>query len=127
MTALVTAHCDGTVIKVYAGINSLEGAVGRVAFLIAADDIVSHTEGNHLFVVKHVLNDDNGTAAFSWPFIGILVLLPFTELADTYSDAELLAALWALEHQRLTSRIYRLVKGDELIAFGTTYALHGAS
>jgi len=124
-TLLVATDGDGAVVQIDTGINGLERAVGWVAFLIAAYHIVAHAEGEHLFEMEHVLDDNDGAAAF---FIGLLVwifiFLTIKKFADTDTDTKLLAAVGALEHQRLTRRIFRLVESDILVAFGAAYAFH---
>ena len=121
----VATDGDGAVVQIDTGINGLEGAVGWVAFLIATYHIVAHTEGKHLFEMEHVLDDNDRTTAF---FISILIwifiFLTLTKFADAYTDAKLLAAVGALEYQRLTRRIFRLVESDILVAFGAAYAFH---
>ena len=54
---LVATDVEGAVVQVHAGVNSLEGRVDRIAFLVAANDIVAHPQGDDLLIVKHVLDD----------------------------------------------------------------------
>ena len=97
---LVTRDGDGAVVQVDAGVYGLEGAVGGVAFLVAAYHIVAHPEGDDLFVVEHILDDDNRTAAFFISLlIGVFVLLTVSQFADTHTDAKLLATVRTLEDQ----------------------------
>ena len=58
---LVTADVEGAVVQVHAGVNSLEGRVDGVAFLVAANDIITHPQRDDLLVVKHVLDDGDET------------------------------------------------------------------
>ena len=77
--SFVAADGNRTVIQVDAGINGLEGAVGRIALLIAANDVVAHTQGDDLFEVENVLDDHDRPAAFLIGlFVGILVFLTLT-------------------------------------------------
>ena len=87
-------------VQIDAGIDGLKGTVGGIALLIAANDVVAHAEGDNLFIVEDILDDDDGTAPlFVGMLVGILVLLTLTEFAHTDTDAELLAAVWTLEDQ----------------------------
>ena len=67
---LVSRDCDGAVVQVDAGVYGLEGAVGGIALLVAADDIVAHPQGEHLLIMEHILDDDHRSATF---FIGLLI------------------------------------------------------
>ena len=97
--SLVAADGNRTVIQVDAGVNGLEGAVGRIALLIAADDVITHSQGNDLLEVEDVLDDHDRSAAFLIGLlIGILVFLTLTEFADTNTDAELFATIRAFEN-----------------------------
>ncbi len=97
--SFVAADGNRTVIQIDAGINGLEGAVGWIALLIAADDVIAHTQGNDLFEVEDVFDDHDRTAAFLIGLlVGILVFLTLTEFADTNTDAELFATIRAFEH-----------------------------
>ena len=64
LSALVAADVDSAVVEVDAGVNGLEGGVDGVAFLVAADNVVAHLQGNDLLVVEHVLDDDDGTEVY---------------------------------------------------------------
>ena len=98
-TSLVAADGNRTVIQIDAGVNGLEGAVGRIALLIAANDVIAHTQGNDLFEVEDVFDDHDRPAAFLIGLlVGILVFLTLTEFADTNTDAELLATIRAFEN-----------------------------
>ena len=97
--SFVAADGNRTVIQVDAGVNGLEGAVGRIALLIAANDVIAHTQGNDLFEVEDVFDDHDRPAAFLIGLlVGILVFLTLTEFADTNTDAELFATIRAFEH-----------------------------
>ena len=97
--SLVAADGNRTMIQIYAGVNGLEGAVGRIALLIAADDVIAHSQGDDLFEVENVLDDHDRPAAFLIGLlVGILVFLTLTEFADTNTDAELFATIWAFEN-----------------------------
>ena len=96
---LVAIHGDGAVVQVDTGINGLESGIGRIALLVATNHIVAHAEGDDLLVVEHVFDNDNRAAAFLVSLlVRVLVLLALAELADTHTDAELLAAVRALEY-----------------------------
>ena len=58
---LVATHSERAMVEVDAGINSLEGGVDGVAFLIAAYDVVAHLQGNGLLIVEHVFDDRDAT------------------------------------------------------------------
>ena len=97
---LVAADGESTVIEIDTGVDSLEGAVGWVAFLIATDDIVAHVKGDDLLEVEHVLDDNDGAAAFFISLlIGMLVFLTLAELAHADADAKLLATIGTFENQ----------------------------
>ena len=122
---LVAADGDGAVVQVDTGVYGLEWCADRVALLVAADDVVAHAEGDDLLVVEHVLDDDDGAAAFGvCLFIGLLVLLTVAQLAHAHADGELLAAVGALEHKRLAVGVTGLVEGDEVLTFWTADAFH---
>ena len=121
-TFFVTADGNRTMVQIDTGINGLKGTIGRIAFLVSADDVISHTERDDLFEVEDVLNDYNGSATL---FVGILILLTLTEFADTYTDAKLLATVRTFEDQRLAFRILCLIKGDVLVTFRAAYSFHG--
>ena len=55
----VATDVDGAVVQVDAGVNGFKGCVNGISFLIAADDVVAHVQGDFLLVVKHVLDDDD--------------------------------------------------------------------
>ena len=119
------ADGDGAMVQVDAGIHCLEGAVGRITLLVAAYNVVAHPQGNDLFVVEDVLNDDDGTATlFIGLLVGMVILLTVVELAHTDADAELLAAIRTFEYQRLACFILGLIKDDVLVAFRTSYSFH---
>lgn len=102
LPTLVARNGDGAVVKIYAGVDSLEGSIDRVALLITANDVVTHLQGNDLLVVEHILNDDDattGAVAYWFLSVSIFLLLRLTELADTNADAKLLATLVTLEYQ----------------------------
>ena len=119
------ADIDGAVVQVDAGVDSLEGAVGWIALLITSDDVVSHAQGDDLFVVEHVFDDYNRAAAeFVGLFVGVLVFLAVTQFADTHAYGEFLAAVRALEYKRLTSSVAGLVEGNVVLTFGTANTFH---
>jgi len=102
LPTLVARNGDGAVVKIYAGVDSLEGSIDGVALLITANDVVTHLQGNDLLVVEHILNDDDattGAVAYWFLPVSIFLLLRLTELADTNADAKLLATLVTLEYQ----------------------------
>ena len=59
IAAFVSRHGDGAVVQIYAGVYGLEGAIGRIALLVAANYIVAHPQGNHLFVMEYVFYYDD--------------------------------------------------------------------
>ena len=87
---LVATGGDGAVVQVYTGVNGFEGRVDDIAFLLAPDGVVAHTQRDDLLIVEYVLNDDN-TAD-----MGSFVFLCFWG-TDAY--AELLSAVGALKYQ----------------------------
>jgi hypothetical protein len=88
------------VIQIYTGIYCLKGCIGRIALLISADDIITHTERKYLLVMEDVLNHDNRTAAFLIRLlVRMLVFLTLTQFADTNANTEFLTTVRALEYQ----------------------------
>ncbi len=130
LPVLVAADVERAVVVVNAGIDGLEGGVDGVALLVAANDVVAHAQVERLLVVEDVLYDDD--AAVFARGLGVelctvgLVLLTLcgTQLGHADADAELLAALRALEHQRLTSLVLGLVEGNKMVTFWTAYSFH---
>ena len=96
---LITTNGDGAMIQVYAGVDSLESSIGRVALLIATYHVVAHLQWDNLLVMEYVFDYNNRAATlFVGLFIRILVLLSLTEFAHTNAYAKLLAAVRALEY-----------------------------
>ena len=84
-----------------------------------------------MLVVENVLNDNDGAeglvgrlAAVVLVQRGVLLLQGSLQLRYTQADAESLAAGRTLEDERLTVAVLFLIKGDVLLAFGTTYSFH---
>lgn len=125
LSTFVAANSDGAVVQVDAGVNSLERCADGVALLMATDDIVAHAEWDDLFVVEHVLDDHDGAAALGIGLlVGVLVFLTVSQFTDADADGELLAAVRALEHERLTVSITGLVERNVVFAFRTSNAFH---
>ena len=121
---LVATDGYGAVVQVDAGVDGLERRVDGVALLVTPDDVASHVQRDNLFVVEHILDDDN---ASTWCLLrtalagigvqlGILFLLGVAQLGNTNADSKLFSALVALKHQRLTSSILGLVERDVVVA-----------
>ena len=125
----VARHLNDTMANIDAGVNGFDGGVATwIAFHVAAYDVVAHAERNDLLVVENVLNDHNGAAAVGFGIlVGILFFLGVAEFGNAHADAKLLVAFGTLEHQRLPRLILGFIEGDEIVAFGTSYSLHGFS
>ena len=129
---LVATDGERTVVEVYAGVDSFESGVDGIALLIASNDVIAHLQRDDLLVVEDVLDDyDRAAGGFISSaltivciHLGILFFLRAAQFGHSDADAKLLAALVALEYQRLTSRILRLVKDDVMVAFRTSNAFH---
>jgi len=50
---------------IYAGITSLDGAIDTAVFHISADNIITHTERNDLFIMKNILYHHDRTVFLS--------------------------------------------------------------
>jgi hypothetical protein len=59
--SFVVADINGAMVQIDAGVNGLEGAVGGIAFLITAYDIIAHVQGKDLLVMKNILDNDEIT------------------------------------------------------------------
>lgn len=57
MTVFVAAHVQDAVEQIHAGVDSLNGGVDGIAFLIAPNGVVAHAEWKLLLEMEHVLND----------------------------------------------------------------------
>ena len=124
---LVAAYVDGTVVEVNAGVNGFEGGVDRVAFLVAAYDVVAHLQGNYLLVVEYVLDDnDRATAFLVGLLVGVVLLLRSLQFRGPDAYAELLATFVALEDQRLAFRVFRFIEDNVVVTFRTAYSFHGS-
>ena len=64
-STLVAAHIDSAMCHIYAGITSLDGAIDTAVFHISADNIITHTERNDLFVMKNILYHHDRTVFLS--------------------------------------------------------------
>ena len=129
---LVAADVDGAMVQVHAGVDRLERCVDGIALLVAPNDVVAHLQRQHLLVVENVLNDNDGTegligrlAAIVGVQRGILLLQGALQLRYTQTDTKRLAAVRTLENELLAVAVPLLIKGDVLLAFGTTYSFHG--
>jgi hypothetical protein len=66
-------------IQVYAGIHGLKSAVGWIAFLVSAYNVVAHVQGDYLLVMKHVFdNYDASTPILVRLLVRALVFLALT-------------------------------------------------
>ena len=116
---------DGAVVQVDAGVYGLEGAVGRITFLVAANHIVAHPQRKHLFIMEYIFYDDDGSATFLIRLlVRVFVFLTVTELAYAHADTKFLATIGTFEDQRLTGFILSFVEGDVLVALRTPHAFH---
>ena len=123
--SFVTTDGDRAMVQIDAGINRLEGAVGRVALLVASYHIVAHTQRDDLLVMKGIFDDDNRTTTgLVGLLVGIFIFLAVAQFTHTDTDAKLLTAVRTLEDERLTGRILGFIKGDVLVALRTTNAFH---
>ena len=101
LIVLVAANVHDAMKQIYAWVYRLDGGIDGVAFLIATNGVVAHVKGQFLFVVEHVLNDGQ-VSQVRWIFglCGVVfLLLRLVQFRYAYADAELLSALWTLEHQ----------------------------
>ena len=55
---------------------------------------------------------------------GRVLLLCIAQLGNANAYAELLAALWALEHERLSVGIFLFVECDVVVTFRASYSFH---
>ena len=122
---LVAADGYGAMVDVDARVVGLDSAVHSAVLHVASDGVDAHLHGNHLLVVEHVL-DDRDIAVFV--ALGVLFwrvfLLCLAQLGNAYAYAELLAALRALEHKRLSVGIFLLVECDVVVTFRASYSFH---
>lgn len=122
---LVAADGYSAMVDVDARVVGLDSAVHSAVLHVASDGVDAHLQGNHLLVVEHVL-DDRDIAVFV--ALGVLFwrvfLLCLAQLGNAYAYAELLAALWALEHKRLSVGIFLLVECDVVVTFRASYSFH---
>jgi hypothetical protein len=51
-------------VQVYTGVNGLKGTVGRIAFLVTPNHVIAHVQGNDLFEMEHVLDNNDRTTSF---------------------------------------------------------------
>ena len=119
------ARLDHTVEHINAGVVGLDGRVDLASFHIAAYRVVAHVEWKHLLVVEDIFDDQDRTAAFLLNLLfRILFFLYVAKAGYTHTNAELLLAVRAFEYQSLARLVFRLIKGDEVVAFRTSYSLH---
>lgn len=122
---LVAADGYSAMVDVDARVVGLDGAVHPAVLHVASYGVDAHLQGNHLLVVEHVL-DDRDVAVFValGVLFGRVFLLCLAQLGNAYAYAELLAALWALEHKRLSVGIFLLVECDVVVTFRASYSFH---
>ena len=122
---LVAADGYGAMVDVDARGVGLDSAVNSAVLQEASAGVDPQLQGNYLLVVEHVL-DDRDIAVFV--AIGVLfgrvLLLCLAQFGNAYAYAELLAALWALEHKRLSVGIFLLVECDVVVTFRASYSFH---
>ena len=118
-------------VQVHTGIYRFKGTVGWIALLVAPNDIVAHAEGDDLLEMEYILDNHDGTAGFLSRTLTVVLgefrtflLLGATKFGDADAYAKLLATFVTLEYQRLTRRIFRLVKRDVAVAFRASYTFH---
>ena len=122
---LVPAHVDDTVVDVYAGVVGFDGGVRLASLGVSPYHVVAEAQGDDLLVVKHVFYDHDA-AVFTCKGSGVKVLffLQGLEFGHTDADAELLAAVGTLKHQRLAILVFCLVKGGEIVTLWALYSFH---
>ena len=114
------AGCDDAVRIVHTGINGFDGRIGFGALHEAANDILALHQGDDLLEVESVFNDNQRTGCGK----GCFFLFSLNG-ALGYSDFKLLMAIAAFKDQRAAWLVLCLVKGDGVVAFGTSDAFHG--
>ena len=125
LALLVAAHVDYAVVHVYARVHGLDGAGYAAAFLVSADGVVAHLQGDDLLVCEHVLDDYDGSVALLVGlFVYLFLLASLAKLRHTHPDAELLVAVGAYENEALALLVFCFVECDEIVAFGATYSFH---
>ena len=122
----VTFHVDVAVAAVQTRVVAFDGDVDFVAFVAASYQVVSLVEGEHLLVGEHILDDHDVSPVFrAFPFVYLLLAAARrvqSGLSD--ADAELLVAVVADEHQRLSCLVFCLVELDVMVTFGASYSFH---
>lgn len=122
---LVAADGYSAMVDVDARVVGLDGAVNSAILHVASDGVDTHLQGNHLFVVEHVLDDrDVSVFVALGVLFGRVFLMCLAQLGNSYAYAELLAALRALEHKRLSVGIFLLVECDVVVTFRASYSFH---
>ena len=127
LALLATLYAYDAVTGVYAGVNGLDGFIDGGAFDVTAEDIVAHLQGDYLLIVEYILHNNDATqflGIFLFLLVQVLVPAGFLHLARPQADTELTVTVGADEHQLLSVLILFLVKGNVIVALGTTYSLH---
>ena len=100
LAVFATRDIDDAMEHVDAGVHGLYGGVRLAPFHITTYRVVSHSQWQYLLEMKDVFNDDDGTAA---ALVGMLVKGLFTltvaQTGHPHTNAELLVAVRAYEHQ----------------------------
>ena len=115
---LVAADGYGAMVDVDARVVGLDSAVHSAVLHVASDGVDTHLQGNYLLVVDIAVFVALGV------LFGRVLLLCLAQLGNAYAYAELLAALWALEHKRLSVGIFLLVECDVVVTFRASYSFH---
>jgi hypothetical protein len=119
VSIFITGGIDDTVCGVDAWVVGHDGTVGFRSFHKPAYHIVTHIDGDNLFVMKHVFYHVEITTYFPLRLLAFLLrLVCFRGSCQSYR--KFLATVWASESQDLSRRITRFVKCDIIPAFGTT-------
>ena len=67
-------------VDVDAGVVGFDGGIGLAPFHVSAYDIVAQAQGQHLFVVKNILDDHyRAITMFIGQFVGIFIFLGFSD------------------------------------------------
>ena len=108
-----------------ARVVSLYGTIHAAVLHVSSDNVHTHVQRNYLLVVEHVLYDGDvaALAVLNVVFRNVLFLC-VAQLGYAYAYAKLLAAIGALEHQRLAFGVFLLVECDEVITFWASYSFH---
>ena len=122
---LVTADGYCTMVDVDARVVGLDGAVDAAVLHVASYGVDAHLKGYGLLVVEDVLYDSYIAVFVALGILfGRVLLLCLAQFGNANAYAELLAALWALEHERLSVGIFLLVECDVVVTFRASYSFH---